>query len=67
MPTTIAGLFNASEAAEYLGVSDSLVRRFCRLGRLRAARFGSNWAIEKTELDRFKKLKRPTGNPNFLR
>lgn len=65
MPTTIPGLFNAGEAAEYLGVTDSLVRRFCRMGRIKARRFGNSWAIEIKELDRFKKIERPVGNPAF--
>lgn len=67
MPTTIPGLLNSSEAADFLGITDSLVRRFCRLGRIRARRFGSNWAIEKVELEQFKQLVRPAGNPSFRR
>ena len=65
MPTTIPGLFNANEAADYLGVSGSLIRRLCRQRRLKALRFGISWAIEKKELDRFRKIERPPGNPHL--
>jgi excisionase family DNA binding protein len=67
MATTIPGMYNATEAARYLGISDSLVRRYCRAGEISALRFGRNWAIKKRELDRFKKTPRPVGNPNFRR
>lgn len=65
MATTIPNLFNATEAAEFLGITDSLVRRFCRAKRIKARRFGNNWAIERAELERFKKLERMPGNPAF--
>lgn len=63
--TSIPNMFNSTEAADYLGLTDSMVRRYCRLGQLAAKRFGRNWAITKNELDRFKKIPRVTGNPNF--
>ena len=67
MATTIPNLFNATEAAEYLGLTDSLVRSYCRQRRIKAERIGRNWVITKKELDRFKKQPRPMGNPNLLR
>lgn len=67
MATTIPNLFNATEAAKYLGLTDSLVRNYCRQKRLKAERVGRNWVITRKELDRFKKTPRPTGNPNLLK
>lgn len=63
--TEIPGLMNATEAAAYLGLSESLVRRYCRQKKLRARRFGMNWAIKKTDADHFKSQPRPVGNPQF--
>ena len=67
MATTIPNLFNATEAAKYLGLTDSMVRNYCRQQRIKAERVGRNWVITKRELDRFKKTPRPIGNPNLLR
>lgn len=63
--TTIKNLFNATEAAKYLGIDASLVRRYCRDGRIKAQLFGVDWAITKTDLDAFKAEPRRVGNPNL--
>ena len=65
MATTIPGMLNATEAAEYAGVANSLVRRYCRLGVFKAQRIGRNWVIPKREIDRFLSNRPPRGNPNF--
>lgn len=65
MPTTLPGFLNSTEAAEYMGLSDSLVRRYCRAGKIKAHQVGRNWAIRKSECDRFLKQPRPVGNPTF--
>lgn len=65
--TTIPGVFNATEAAEYLGIEPSAVRRYCIDGRLKGDKLGSNWILRQTELDRFKSIPRLVGNPNFRR
>ena len=67
MATTIPNLFNATEAAEFLGLTDSLVRNYCRQSRIKADRVGRNWVITRKELERFKKTPRPFGNPNLLK
>lgn len=67
MGTTIKNLFNATEAGEYLSLDPSIVRRYCREERIKAQRFGADWAITKDELDRFKAEPRPRGNPNLRR
>lgn len=55
-----------AEAAEILGIDQSLVRRYCEQGRL-GEKIGRNWAIEAGELKAFKKVKRRPGNPTFRR
>lgn len=65
MATTIKDVFNSTEAAEYVGLTDSLVRRYCREGRIPAERLGRNWYIRKSDLDRFNRKPRKSGNPNF--
>lgn len=65
MPTTLPGFLNSTEAAEYLGLTDGLVRRYCRAGKIDAKRVGRNWVIRKVELKKFKKQPRPVGNPAF--
>jgi len=65
MATTIPGTFNATEAAEYLGLTDSLVRRYCREGKITADRIGRNWVMRQKALDQFKRTPRQRGNPNF--
>ena len=67
MATSLRNMFNSTEAADYLGLTDSMVRRYCRLGKIAAERFGRNWAITKRELDKFKRTPRMVGNPNFRR
>lgn len=67
MATTIPNLFNCTEAAVYVGLTDSMVRNYCRKQKIKAERVGRNWVISRKELDRFKKTPRPMGNPNLLR
>lgn len=51
------------EAAERLGISESLVRRYCRSGRL-GERIGRNFAITETQLSRFQDKPREVGRPS---
>lgn len=67
MPTTIPDLMDATSAAEFLGVSAVLVRRYCKLDKIKAERIGNQWVIPKRELIRFAKKPRLVGNPNFRR
>jgi len=55
-------LLSIPEAAERLGLSPSLVRRYCRQGRL-GQRVGGRWVISEIELVRFDKEPRPVGYP----
>ena len=67
MPITIGRerLYDTTEAARYLGLEASLVRRYCIEKRLPARKLGGKWVITKKELDRFAKEPRLVGNPNF--
>lgn len=65
MATTMTGIFTPAEAAQYAGLCDRVIRRYCEQDRLPATRVGRTWAIRKTDLDKFLKTPRPVGNPNF--
>jgi len=56
-------LYSTAEAAEILGLTQSLVRRYCRDGRLPCIRVGRSWAITQEALDEFRDTPRPTGYP----
>ena len=59
----IEGLFSTAEAAEQLGITESLVRRYCREGRI-GSRVGERWVISADEIRLFGKIKRTPGRPN---
>lgn len=42
--------YSVSEAAEMLGLSKGTVRKYCRLGEIKAIKLGYNWRIVKTAL-----------------
>ncbi len=66
MATTFSeSIFSVDEAAAKLGVERSVVCRYCRLGRLKARKFGNSWTITKSALDEFAKKPRERGNPTF--
>lgn len=52
--------YTTLEAAAELGVSESLVRRYCREGRL-GERIGRNFAITEAQLQKFKAEPRTVG------
>lgn len=53
------------DASELLGVTGARVRQFLSAGRLRGHKFGSAWAIDRVECERFAAQARPVGNPNL--
>lgn len=67
MATTMPNgtFYTSGEAAEYLELSESIVCRYCRLGKLEAIKAGRDWLIHKKALDAFKKIPRERGNPAF--
>lgn len=52
------------EASKILNVNPSLVRRYCRQGRL-GTLYGKVWLISESQLEAFKAMPRKRGNPNF--
>lgn len=46
-------LLSVTLAAARLAISDSLVRRYIRLGRLKAQRVGNQWALDERDVARF--------------
>ncbi len=57
-------LYTPIEAAKELSINPSLVRRYCRQGRL-GTQYGKVWLITESELEAFKQQPRKVGNPNF--
>jgi excisionase family DNA binding protein len=65
MKMRIPGYCTVPEAAEKLQLDISMVRRYCQLGRLTAAKMGGTWLIWEENLETFER--RPPGNPNWQR
>jgi len=57
-------LYTADEVAKELHVNASLIRRYCRQGRLGQYIYG-RWLISPSELEAFKAKPRKVGNPTF--
>ena len=55
-------LYSTAEAAELLGITESLVRRYCREGRI-GARVGERWVISADEVRLFRQIGRHPGRP----
>ena len=60
---TSNALLDIPQAAERLGVSQSLVRRYCREGRL-GFKVGSRWVIDADQLKQFAGTPRKRGRPH---
>ena len=56
--------YTPNEAAKILKIDSSLVRRYCRQGRL-GTLYGKVWLITEADLERFKQQPRKVGNPDF--
>lgn len=61
----LGNLVSVSEAAERLGLAETLVRRYVRQGRLRGEQKGRMWLIDEESLDEFAAKPRSSGNPKF--
>jgi excisionase family DNA binding protein len=55
------------EAAEIIGIHETLVRRYCQQARISAKQVGKQWILDRTDVEKFAKKDRPYGNPNLLR
>ena len=49
------------EAADRLGLSLAMVRRYCATGKLQAQKLGRDWAVRQRELERFAAAPRSRG------
>ncbi len=57
----------SAEAAERLGIDCSLVRAYCRQGRIKAERQGRDWLIQEQALVQFERTRRGRGRPRLAR
>ncbi|MCI0348656.1 MAG: helix-turn-helix domain-containing protein [Acidobacteriales bacterium] len=62
MDVAIDKLYSTTEAAEKLGIAESLVRRYCLQRRI-GSRVGKNWVISEDEIRLFSQIKRQPGRP----
>jgi excisionase family DNA binding protein len=60
--TDTPALLDIPQAAQRLGLSQSLIRRYCRQGRL-GFKLGSRWVIPLDHIEQFVKEPRPAGRP----
>ncbi len=67
IPQPQGGLMTIPEAAERLGLSVAMVRRYCSTGKLPAQKVGRDWAVRQRDIERFAAAFRRRGrNPaNF--
>ena len=59
----MSDLLDIAQAADRLGISKSLARRYCREGRL-GTKIGSRWIITSAQLTEFAQTPRPRGRPH---
>jgi excisionase family DNA binding protein len=63
IPEPQSSLLSISEAAERLGLSAAMVRRYYAQGRLSAEKVGKGWAIRRRDVERFAASPRRSGRP----
>lgn len=51
------------EAAEILGLTEARITQLIKAGKLRAVKFGSNWAIDDQSIFERKETDHPKGRP----
>lgn len=54
-----------TQAAKYLRLAEDTVRQYIHRGVIKATKLGPIHVVTKQECDRYRKEKRPRGNPNF--
>lgn len=59
-------MLTVTEAAKVLGLSDVRVRQLCQQGRLGTKAGPRAYLISKAELEEFRRVERPTGNPEWI-
>ena len=53
IPLPQGRLMTIPEAAERLGLSVAMVRRYCSMGKLPAQKVGRDWAVRQRDIERF--------------
>jgi excisionase family DNA binding protein len=64
IPQPQGRLLTVPEAADRLGLSIAMVRRYCTQGKLPAQKLGRDWTIRRRDVERFAALPRRSGRPN---
>jgi excisionase family DNA binding protein len=65
VPLSQGRLLTISEAAERLGLSIAMVRRYCADGKLAAQKIGRDWAILQRDVEQFAAKPRRSGRPSL--
>jgi len=65
VPAPQGRLLTISEAANRLGLSLAMVRRYCVEGKLSAQKIGRDWAIRQRDVERFAATPRHSGRPSL--
>lgn len=65
VPASQGRLLTISEAAERLGLSFSMVRRYCADGKIPAQKMGRDWAIRRRDVEFFAAIPRRSGRPSL--
>ena len=64
IPRPQGRLLTVPEAADRLGLSIAMVRRYCAQGKLPAQKLGRDWAIRRRDIERFAASPRRSGRPS---
>lgn len=60
-------MLTTAEAAKRMGLSQNTVLAYIERGLLKAKKLGPIWLLTAEECDRYKRERRPRGNPNLLK
>lgn len=58
-------VMTTSQAAKYLKLAEDTVRQYIRRNIIRATKAGPIYLVTKSECERYKRERRPRGNPTF--
>jgi len=60
-------MYTTTEAAAYLKLSEHTVRKYVERGLIVAKKIGHLNLVTKSECDRYKRERKPRGNPNMVK
>ena len=63
VPVAQGHLLTVSEAAQRLGLSMAMVRRYCAKGKIPSQKIGRDWAIRQRDIEVFAAAPRHSGRP----